>query len=444
MAEYRFHVTPLTPIHIGSGEMLEPFEYVISEARLYRFSMDRFLLALPRQEQPRFVEVVGQNIPATRTFVAERAATAQQVARWQANISGPAIELYHKRMGGAEGHPEIRSASRTGDRLYLPASSLKGALRTALLYHHMDPPQEARDARSLEQNVFQFRRVQEDPFRAFKLGDGPPLESLATMRAVAVNTQRYGRWEEDVPLLVETMPALLSDHVEQTSVHAAGFDDAFYRLHPRAFKLTPQQIIQACRAFYGLHLESEREALANLPTAAAAYQALADHAGAMPEYACLMRLGWGSGRDATTVSYGLTHGKRPTSRRLTEDGFPLGWAELSIIQPDNQPLSMTAAPAAAPSPSKKPTLRPQMGPRRIDDLTIGMQLTGRVDGTTNFGAFVDIGIGHNGLIHISQLADHYVDRVENVVKRGDHVRVEVLTIDPKRKRIGLKLLSVEK
>lgn len=444
MAEYRFHVTPLTPIHIGSGDILEPFEYVISEKRLYRFSMDRFLLALPRQEQPRFVEVVGRSIPATRTFVAERAATAQQVARWQANISGPAIELYHQRMGGAEGHPEIRSAGRTGDRLYLPASSLKGALRTALLYHHMDPPQEARDARNLEQSVFQFRRVQEDPFRAFKLGDGPPLEPPATIRAVAVNTQRYGRWEEDVPLLVETMAGLLSDHVEQTSVHAVRFDDDFYRLHPRAFRLTPQQIIEACRTFYGLHLESEREALANLPAAAAAYQALAEHAEAMPAYAGLVRLGWGSGRDATTVSYGLAHGKRPSSRRLTEDGFPLGWAELSIVQPDNQPLSMTAAPAVATPPPQKPTPKPKTGPRRIDDLTIGIRLEGQVRRTEQYGAFVDIGVGRDGLIHVSKLADHYVNRVEDIVKRGDRVRVEVITIDPERNRIGLKLLSVEK
>ena len=68
-----------------------------------------------------------------------------------------------------------------------------------------------------------------------------------------------------------------------------------------------------------------------LPQAAAAYDALAARAGELPDHACLVRLAWGSGRDATTVAYGLRGGRSPTSRRLTADGFPLGWAELAIF-----------------------------------------------------------------------------------------------------------------
>ena len=57
---------------------------------------------------------------------------------------------------------------------------------------------------------------------------------------------------------------------------------------------------------------------------------------------------------------------------------------------------------------------------------------------TNFGAFVDIGVHQDGLVHISQLADRYVSDPNEVVKLHEHVRVKVLDVDRKRNRISLK------
>ncbi len=183
--------------------------------------------------------------------------------------------------------------------------------------------------------------------------------------------------------------------------------------------------------------------MAHLPAAAAAYQALTGHVEALPEQSCLIRLGWGSGRDATTVSYGLAEAKSPASRRLTDDGFPLGWAELQITDLENRPISMEAV-EIRPLIKKSPAPARTKQARTIADLKISMQLSGRVKGIAKFGAFVDIGVGRDGLIHISQLADHHIARVEDVVKRGDRVRVEVIRIEPKKNQIGLKLLAVEK
>jgi uncharacterized protein len=60
---------------------------------------------------------------------------------------------------------------------------------------------------------------------------------------------------------------------------------------------------------------------------------------------------------------------------------------------------------------------------------------------TNFGAFVNIGIKENGLIHKSQMADHYVEDPTDIVSLHQHVKVLVVNLDVDRKRIGLKLLS---
>lgn len=77
--------------------------------------------------------------------------------------------------------------------------------------------------------------------------------------------------------------------------------------------------------------------------------------------------------------------------------------------------------------------------RTIDDLTEGMELPGIVTNITNFGCFVDIGIKENGLVHISQLADHFVSDPTTVVSIHQHVHVKVLGIDHERKRIQLTM-----
>ena len=75
----------------------------------------------------------------------------------------------------------------------------------------------------------------------------------------------------------------------------------------------------------------------------------------------------------------------------------------------------------------------------IDDLVEGMELPGIVTNITNFGAFVDIGVHQDGLVHISQLADKYVSHPTDVVKLHQHVRVRVTEVDRRRGRISLSM-----
>ncbi|MGZ4036600.1 MAG: Tex family protein, partial [Bacteroidia bacterium] len=75
----------------------------------------------------------------------------------------------------------------------------------------------------------------------------------------------------------------------------------------------------------------------------------------------------------------------------------------------------------------------------IRDLREGMRLPGIVTNVTNFGAFVDVGVHQDGLVHISQLSDTFVDDPNNVVKVGQSVWVNVTEVDVKRKRIALSM-----
>lgn len=77
----------------------------------------------------------------------------------------------------------------------------------------------------------------------------------------------------------------------------------------------------------------------------------------------------------------------------------------------------------------------------VEDLIVGMELPGIVTNITNFGAFVDIGVHQDGLVHISQMADKFIKDPNEVVKLHQHVRVRVIEVDLRRKRIALSMRS---
>jgi uncharacterized protein len=79
----------------------------------------------------------------------------------------------------------------------------------------------------------------------------------------------------------------------------------------------------------------------------------------------------------------------------------------------------------------------------MKDLKPGMTLSGTVRNVIDFGAFVDIGVHQDGLVHISEIADHYVKHPSQVVSVGDVVQVVVLSVDEKKKRISLSMKQVK-
>lgn len=85
----------------------------------------------------------------------------------------------------------------------------------------------------------------------------------------------------------------------------------------------------------------------------------------------------------------------------------------------------------------KPILRSDV--LKLDDLKEGMILTGTVRNVIDFGAFVDIGVKHDGLVHISEMSDKYIKNPSDVVSVGDIVKVKVIKIDKERQKVGLSM-----
>lgn len=101
-------------------------------------------------------------------------------------------------------------------------------------------------------------------------------------------------------------------------------------------------------------------------------------------------------------------------------------------------ISELEKPGRDPRPEFK-TAAFKEGVEEISDLKPGMMLEGVVTNVTNFGAFVDVGVHQDGLVHISQLADRFVEDPRQIVKAGDVVKVKVLEVDQERRRIGLSM-----
>jgi len=95
-------------------------------------------------------------------------------------------------------------------------------------------------------------------------------------------------------------------------------------------------------------------------------------------------------------------------------------------------------PGRDPRPEFK-TARFQEDVNTLADLKPGMVLEGVVTNVANFGAFVDIGVHQDGLVHISALSDRYVKEARDIVRVGQTVKVKVLEIDLARKRVGLTM-----
>jgi uncharacterized protein len=81
--------------------------------------------------------------------------------------------------------------------------------------------------------------------------------------------------------------------------------------------------------------------------------------------------------------------------------------------------------------------------KEIADLQPGMVVEGTVTNVTNFGAFVDVGVHQDGLVHVSEISTRYIKDPAEALKAGQIVRVKVLSVDPKSKRIALSIKALE-
>ena len=186
------------------------------------------------------------------------------------------------------------------------------------------------------------------------------------------------------------------------------------KLGPKAF--------EQCAGFLRVHGANPLDATAVHPESYAAAKALLEHLGV----------------DMKTLARGGVPG---VLGRVQEEGAArlaqaLGVGEMTLLDIAAELEKPGRDPREALPP---PVLRTDV--LEMSDLTPGMELTGTVRNVIDFGAFVDIGVHQDGLVHISRMADRFIRHPSEVVSVGDVVKVWVVSVDEKKKRIALTMVK---
>ncbi|WP_434353032.1 Tex family protein [Psychrobacter sp. HD31] len=157
--------------------------------------------------------------------------------------------------------------------------------------------------------------------------------------------------------------------------------------------------------------------------------------------------------DATGVhpeSYELVHEILAKSDKSLADVLgnngELQTLDTTGIETDGMGVASIIAELAKPAHDPRPEFKTANfsdAVNSISDLEVGMQLEGVVTNVTGFGCFVDVGVHQDGLVHISEMADNFIQDPLNLVKPGDIVKVTVTAVDEDRKRIGFSMKTQE-
>lgn len=389
MAQFQLELTPVTPVHIGSGEEIPGYSYFLDDY-WYVYRIERVLELLAPAARAALVRVATRDVMALAAALQDHADVLKQAADFIGGYSEPARLLWEKARDN-RAQALCKRLLHSQDRIYLPGSSLKGALRTALLFAYMDKPTaqlRRRDAQLLEAVTFDYQpeegraRINHDPFRFLKVSDSDVLRDATDLRVLQRFTYRTleRHWQEQIAILAECTASSLSrmPHPGQEitlratltideSTHSVVTADNDRRGRQAPWRFGIQALLDACNDFADQQLASEAATTAGLPDLAGVYSTLAQVRAELPPHAALLRLGFGSGRDAVTVNYAQPEQETSLSRLLVDGVYPLGWLEMRVLTMEGKPFTPAdELPWAVPALQraiqvKPPVLEPGRG-----------------------------------------------------------------------------------
>ena len=267
-----------------------------------------------------------------------------------------------------------------------------------------------------------------------------PLSELVKIEPKAIGVGQY-QHDVDQKALARALDAVVEDAVNAVGVDLNTASPALLR-HVAGLSPALAKAIVAHRDQNG-PFRSRKELLKVKGLGAKAYEQCAgflrirdgdeplDASGVHPEtYDLARQIVLACGRDLKAI-----HADPSPLRSVDTKTFVTGRFGLPTVR---DIVAELEKPGRDPRPGFK-TATFAAGVNAITDLEVDMRLEGTVTNVAAFGAFVDIGVHQDGLVHVSQLADRFVKDPHDVVKAGDIVRVRVLEIDAGRKRISLSM-----
>jgi CRISPR-associated protein Csm5 len=346
---WQLAITPLAPLHIGTGEDFDPTNYVIDADSLYAFSAEKAMRALPERFGAELLRIVNQRpsvemIKQVQAFFYRYHERLIPEATQRMPVLPSIAEEYQRRVGktaqreqtGREIINQLRIertyADPAAQRPILPGSSLKGAVRTALLDRvnaGEGLPQQERSLRpqqqnqALQQRLFRYRefdKFEQDPMRLVQLGDAlnqSATDLYATEVRYAVNRKRYPVMKnghellsqaENLRQVLECVPPLRPRaFLGRLTIQDPG-ELHSQKLPDPTLRWTLADIAAACNDFYRPIFDREREELQGRGYLDSAWSQAVDrvlgvmHEAITPNRAFLLRIGRHSGAESVTLN----------------------------------------------------------------------------------------------------------------------------------------------
>ncbi len=351
MKRYQMTIKVLSPVHIGTGQELDPLEYMVQDGLFRRLDLTGFLQSLPDAQKQQFYEAVNSENPVRLRKFITKSIGLEKYTLFCADASETFAEAYKRNLDNPLNQLLVNLTARTGRTHYpyLPGSSIKGALRTAVIsciaeHKNITKP----DIRRFERDVLGHNDGKQDPFRCVKIADAMLPDNATFIDKVEIfkPTARSGPDPAGIQMFYEQCFSMLDgEDVEATTTMAIDnllpdkdhFNQRNRRREPAvSMKITAEQITDYCRRFYLPKIETEHNNFYRAEkNKELANQRLLDVKFGQNEFP--VRLGRFSHIECTTVD-GLRRPGGAAARRghggtrtLSGGEMAMGWVKVSFI-----------------------------------------------------------------------------------------------------------------
>lgn len=350
LKQYRVNLHLLSPIHVGTGEELDPFSYVIRNRTLYLIDLIKWIENFSDKDKLESM-MDSDNFANVRSFIADHF-NLKSAIRCSIPVDDPMlIEVYDKSIQKRDPRNQVLISPTMRNEVtmsaYIPGSSLKGAIRTAIANEFVSSTGvTSKDNRGrFDYNAKIFGKINEDPMRWLKISD----VNLGQSSTAIVEAKEYPL-NPGKPLTPKghTEVALSFCHTGKPVVYPLRFSLADFDLHRK--KVDPNFIIESLYRFYVTKYAEEHKKFYGSPVAEPIKQGILPMnkvVAGMRTNETLVRMGHFShvecitldgvrnpqkrrGRDGRPLPYG-------TTRTLANGIYPFGWAKLEFLDLESKP-----------------------------------------------------------------------------------------------------------
>lgn len=328
---YQIELTPLSPIHIGDGSVVEGYEHCLRDRTYYKIELSRLINRLPAHQRENLIAAMQSNLTAFRTLVAEYFEESDK--EYACRASSAFEDTVTAKLADPRNQLMVSPFIRQDGCPYIPGSSIKGAIRTALLANLLGGKKiNTQDyggcSDILEASLLGYLRngdrpkadIPGDPLKGLRVTDVSLRQS--DIYVDKVETWRLGpRGRERLSL--QTLCELTEAILTGTAPVARGelrLYEGFLNTGPvsELREQGAEYIKKACNSFYLSLLKNESSHLGRLAESVRA-------AGGF-----VLRLGWGSGLDSVSLNTYLERPRKVKTFKLTSEGYPLGWLAVRV------------------------------------------------------------------------------------------------------------------